>query len=108
MTKHKKPDISLLKKERIKDAQDCIVEFYRKHGDCCAGCDHWRWGSSLLGECRKSVPVSGSERLSMLGINWITAKIEAGHIITPREHVCGDFIDTYDWNRDPDNVLRSL
>ena len=77
--------------------REIIDNFYLKNGQCCAGCDWWRFHNSLVGECIKSAPVSSDERLSIIGIENHSLNIGAGHILTPREHYCGYFIDTYDW-----------
>lgn len=81
------------------DRQVVIDRFYRDHGPCCAGCDWWRHYNSVAGECIKSAPVSGAERIAMLGIENPSTEPGAGHIITPRDHVCGEFEDTHDWPR---------
>jgi len=78
-------------------AQQIVDAFYKKHGPCCAGCDWWRFHNSSVGECIKSEPVSGAERYSMTGITKTNFTPDAGHIITKRDHVCGEFADTYDW-----------
>ena len=77
--------------------QSFVDEFYKENGPCCAGCDWWRYHNSLVGECIKSAPVSGKERVSMLGIENTSMTPNSGHIITKRNHLCGDFIDTYEW-----------
>lgn len=77
--------------------QEILDRFYWSHGPCCAGCAWWRHISALAGECTKSAPVSGAERMSMLGIESCSAHIAAGHIITERGHVCGEFTDEFDW-----------
>lgn len=79
------------KKEKI---QSIIDAFAKKHGKCCAGCDHWRWHNSLVGDCIQTVPVSGSERLTFVGMSSISAPVAAGHIVTPRDHCCGQYVDT--------------
>lgn len=75
-----------------------VDRFYKENGPCCAGCDWWRFINSAAGECIKNAPVSDSERLAMLGISKTTLPAGSGHIMTKRDHVCGDFLDTYDWN----------
>ena len=40
----------------------------------------------------------GSERAGMLGMTRVSANVESGHIMTKRDHHCGEFIDSYDWN----------
>lgn len=70
-----------------------VDAFYAKHGPCCAGCDWWRFHNSLVGECIKSAPVSANERTAMLGITGVSMDIGAGHILTKRDHLCGDFSD---------------
>ncbi len=74
--------------------QSIVDAFYKHHGPCCAGCDWWRWHNTSVGECTRTVPVSGADRYSMLGINWSSLIPGAGHIMTKRDHVCGEFIDT--------------
>ena len=77
----------------MRGKQSLIDAFYKNNGPCCAGCDWWRWHNSLVGDCTKSAPVSSSERVSMLGITGASLEIGAGHIMTRREHICGDFVD---------------
>lgn len=73
-----------------------LDRFYIENGKCCAGCDWWRFHNSVIGDCTKSAPVSGEERGSMAGIRP-SIRVESGHIMTPRDHVCGDFKDDFDW-----------
>lgn len=81
-------NMSAVRKQAIIDA------FYKQHGPCCAGCDFWRWHNSVVGECIRTVPVPGSERFAMLGVTGSSLLPEAGHIMTYRDHVCGEFRDT--------------
>jgi hypothetical protein len=83
------------------EIQEACDRFYWRHGKCCAGCDWWDHISPLVGNCTKSAPVSGEERAAMLGIESAHPPIQAGHIVTPREHVCGDFKDDFDWSTLP-------
>lgn len=80
-------------------ARKFVDEFYLIGGKlpCCAGCDWWRFFNSMVGECTKSAPVSAAERWSMMDMTSISCGSDAGHIITKRDHSCGDFIDTHDW-----------
>ena len=71
-----------------------VQEFYKENGKCCAGCDWWQYYNSITGDCTKSAPVSGSERHSMLDVEGLSLPMNAGHIITTRDHVCGDFVDS--------------
>lgn len=41
----------------------------------------------------------------MIGID---APIGAGHIMTPREHHCGDFKDEFDWSSLPRSYLALI
>lgn len=82
-------------------SQEHLDRFYFRHGPCCAGCDWWRHISSLVGDCTRSAPVSGNERMSMLGISNCSLPFDAGHVITERQHVCGDFKDEFDWTSLP-------
>lgn len=79
--------------------QDAVDNYYLSQGKrpCCAGCDHWRFYNSTVGECTKSAPVSHDERFSLIDIQSSSARGDAGHILTKRGHSCGDFLDTYDW-----------
>lgn len=90
-------------------SQQCIDAFYVKNGPCCSGCDWWESiGTVLAGECKRSAPVSGEERVSMLGFEYPSRVLHSGHIITPRDHVCGDFKDDFDWYSLPPSYLRSI
>ena len=80
----------MLRHERT---QAIIDAFYEAKGPCCAGCDWWRWYNALVGECIRSAPVAGAERFAMLGITGSSLTPDAGHIMTLREHVCGEFKD---------------
>ena len=79
------------------DAQECSDRFYFKHGPCCAGCDYWQSGDSYTGDCSASAPVGGKERASMIGIRSSSLELPSGHIITKRDHHCGQFKDEFDW-----------
>jgi hypothetical protein len=81
--------------------QESVDRFYWSRGKCCAGCDWWRHLDSVAGECIRTAPVSGHARLSLIGITTASAHVGAGHIITPREHVCGEFSDAFDWSSLP-------
>ena len=88
--------------------EEIIDRFYVVHGPCCAGCDWWAPANSLVGECRRSAPVSGAQRVSMLGMRSPSIQPEAGHIMTKREHHCGDFKDEFDWGTLPPSYLRRI
>lgn len=79
------------------DTQEAVDRFYWQHGPCCAGCDWWRSFNSSVGECLKSAPVSDEERWAMLGISSPSLVASAGHVMTKRDHHCGDFKDEFDW-----------
>lgn len=81
--------------------QEVLDRFYFSKGPCCAGCDWWRSISSLVGECTRSAPVSGHDRLAMMGMIGISAPVGAGHAITSRDHHCGEFKDDFDWSSLP-------
>jgi len=82
---------------REQDRRRLVDQFYREHGPCCAGCDWWRFHNSVVGECTRSAPVAGGDRVAMLGMEGCSLPDRAGHILTPRDHLCGEFIDTHDW-----------
>jgi hypothetical protein len=83
------------------DVQEAIDRFYWANGKCCAGCDYWRSNNGGAGECRAAAPMSGDQRMSLLGITGSSLHIGAGHPITPRFHHCGDFKDEFDWHSLP-------
>ena len=78
--------------------QEWIDRFYFQHGPCCAGCDWWRSFNSATGECTKSAPVSAEERWAMLGMSNASLNTGAGHVVTRREYLCGEFKDEFDWS----------
>lgn len=86
--------MGLAKQTREERNQAILDQFYLDHGPCCAGCDWWRWHNSVAGECIRTVPVAGHERFALLGVTWTSYPIKAGHIMTPREHMCGEFFDS--------------
>jgi hypothetical protein len=79
--------------DEVSAKQEIVDAFYKRHGPCCAGCDWWRWHNTLVGECIRAAPVSGTERLAMIGVTGSSLAIGAGHIMTRREHICGEFRD---------------
>jgi hypothetical protein len=81
--------------------QEYADRFYWAHGKCCAGCDWWHSISSTVGECTRSAPVPSEERWDMLGIESCSLRPASGHAITPREHLCGEFKDDFDWRSLP-------
>lgn len=85
---------------RDEEWQRCHDYYYSEHGPCCAGCDHWR-SLGVVGECRKSVPVPAVERLSMISFvpSVYRGNLDAGHIVTDRSHVCGEFKDDCNWSQ---------
>jgi len=87
--------------------QELADRFYAKHGPCCAGCDWWHRVNTLVGQCHKSAPVSGAERYAMLGMR-VNRPLEAGHVLTTREHHCGDFKDEFDWQSLSPFYLRKI
>ena len=86
--------MGLAKQTREERNQAILDQFYLDHGPCCAGCDWWPWHNSVDGECIRTVPVAGHERFALLGVTWTSYPIKAGHIMTPREHMCGEFFDS--------------
>lgn len=81
--------------------RECLDTFYFRNGPCCAGCDWWLALNSHLGECRKSAPISGPDRLVMAGMASCSLIIGGGHALTVRSHHCGDFKDEFDWSSLP-------
>ena len=41
----------------------------------------------------------------MLGNHGSSLPLSAGHVLTPREHHCGDFKDNFDWGTLPPHYL---
>lgn len=83
---------------RSQCTQRILDAFYIEHGPCCAGCDWWKGHNSCAGECVKAAPVAGEQRAAMLGITYSSLPLGAGHLMTLREHHCGDFKDEFDWS----------
>lgn len=81
--------------------QEILDRFYFQRGPCCAGCDWWESLSAMSGNCTKSAPVSDHERWAMLGITGCSLSPGSGHVVTPRDHRCGDFKDEFDWTTLP-------
>jgi hypothetical protein len=44
----------------------------------------------------------------MLGTESSSLQHAAGHVMTPREHVCGEFKDDFDWPSLPMPYLRRI
>lgn len=78
--------------------QESADRFYAEKGPCCAGCDWWHNASSVIGECTRSAPVPGEQRYAMVGIHGASLPLEAGHVMTLRQHHCGEFRDEFDWS----------
>lgn len=86
----------------VSERQEWLDRFYFTHGPCCAGCDWWRSLSSQIGECRRSAPtMSSTDGLQLMGIDWCSRDFGAGHMITNKDHHCGDFKDGFDWSSLP-------
>lgn len=88
--------------------QALLDEFYHRTGPCCAGCDWWRSLNSRAGECLRTPMVASAERAVPLGITGASLNIGAGHVLTPREHVCGEFKDSFDWSTLPPGYRRRI
>lgn len=78
------------------------------NGKCCAGCDHWHTDEGIIGTCHNSKIIPDKERAAMLGMQNLTLDIGAGHAITPREHVCNNFKDDFDWQSLPPLYLKQI
>ena len=44
----------------------------------------------------------------MLGFTLCTLSIPAGHVMTERDHHCGDFKDSFDWSSLPMLYLKRI
>ena len=97
-----------MKSKTESETQELLDSFYFKNGPCCAGCDFWRHLNSLVGECIKSPPVSGDDRMAGLGITGCSRLIGAGHVVTRRDHWCRTFEDKFDWSSLPLAYLRRI
>lgn len=90
-------------------AQEAVDRFYWAHGaPCCAGCDWWRHLNAAVGECHRGAPVPEPERWAMLGITAPSIRTGPGHVVTPREHACGEFRDAFDWASLPPAYQRRI
>lgn len=90
------------------DRQEIVDRFYFANGPCCAGCDWWRSISVQVGECTRSAPVPADQRLAMVGVEWSSLRLSAGHVLTPVSHTCGEFKDEFDWSTLPPNYRRAV
>lgn len=90
------------------ERQESIDAFYHATGPCCAGCDWWRHLNSMAGECTKSAPMPGGDRFAMIGVQGSSLNPGAGHAVTPRDHVCGEFKDDFDWRSLPMPYRRRI
>lgn len=89
--------------------QECVDAFYWRSGPCCAGCDHWQWHNSLVGDCTATPPaMSGADRQAFLGLHSSSAPTSPGHTPTFRDHNCGVFTDTFDWSALPLAYLKRI
>lgn len=88
--------------------QENIDRFYWAHGPCCAGCDWWESINVLAGKCTRRAPVRGRDRWGLIAICGCSLDSGPGHIVTPREHRCGDFKDDFDWSSLPPAYLRRI
>lgn len=88
--------------------QEIVDTFYWKTGPCCAGCDWWTHINSVCGECTRSAPVPGYDRVAMLGVTFSSIGLAAGHVLTNRGHRCGEFKDSFDWQSLPVTYLRRI
>lgn len=88
--------------------QEILDDFFWKNGPCCAGCDWWSSINSVAGECTRSAPVTDGNRIAMLGIQGLSTAPGAGHVMTMREHRCGEFRDTFDWSSLPVPYLKRI
>jgi hypothetical protein len=55
----------------------------------------------------KSAPVPAGERWALIGLKFNTWT-GAGHVVTPREHKCGDFKDNFDWISLSESYLKDI
>lgn len=92
----------------VSKRQEIIDRFYFSTGPCCAGCDWWRSINVQVGECTRSAPMSGNDRQSMIGIDWSSLRLGAGHLLTPISHKCGEFKDEFDWSSLPPHYRRTV
>lgn len=81
--------------------QERFDTLYMERGPCCAGCDWWQGVNFGAGECLRSAPMPGADRLAMLGITGCSLNPGAGHALTLATHHCGDFQDEFDWSTLP-------
>lgn len=93
----------------LTEGQEAVDRFYWTHGlPCCAGCDWWQHMNSAYGDCTQSAPVSEADRWAMTGITNSSLRTGAGHVVTPRDHRCGQFEDTFNWPSLPPAYLRRV
>lgn len=99
-----------MKQQEASDYQEQMRadSFYMANGSCCSGCDHWRGMGGTIGECTNSKIISSKDRLRFLGWRNCTLDIGAGHAITRRDYVCGQFKDSFNWESLPVLYLKQI
>ena len=75
----------------------CDTEYWR-HGQCCAGCDHWRSDGGWSGQCAAAGIVSGEDVMRSIGALWSTYTPPPGLPYTRQDFHCGKFSDDFDWS----------
>lgn len=81
--------------------QKLADEFYKNNGNCCSGCDHWRFlNGAKVGECVKSNIMSLEDAYAGIGITSHSGSAGTSHALTKRYYVCGNFEDTFDWSKE--------
>lgn len=84
----------------------CDAEYWG-HGQCCAGCDHWRSDMGLSGQCAAAGIVSGEDVMRSIGAFWSSYTPPPGLPYTRHDFHCGKFSDTFDWSTlDTDYLTR--
>lgn len=99
-----------MKSEEAEYTQDQIKadKFYMENGNCCSGCDHWRGMGGTIGECTNSKIMPWKDIMGFLGWENCTMNGKAGHAITRRDYVCGQFKDDFNWESLPLLYLKRI
>lgn len=78
--------------------QEACDQEYWCHGQCCAGCDHWRSDAGWSGQCAAAGIMSGEDVMRSIGALWSSYTPSPGLPFTTGDFHCGKFRDDFDWS----------
>lgn len=86
----------------------CDIEYW-KHGQCCAGCDHWHSDAGNTGQCQAGGILSGHDvMMSITGGGFSSYTPPPGYPYRSADHWCSLFKDDFDWSSLPWDYLKKI